>query len=61
MICTNPNYKLYMGKCFPECPAKAKDKDSYSITYHNVLMTQTICTGQCPFGKYSDVDTRTCL
>lgn len=45
MICTNPNYKLFMGKCFPECPAIAKEKDSYSITYHNVLMTQTICTG----------------
>ena len=39
MICTNPKYKLFMGKCYPDCPVVAKEKDSYQIVYHNVEMT----------------------
>lgn len=61
MICTNPTYKLFMGKCYPDCPVVAKEKDSYQIVYHNVEMTQVICTAICPFGKYSEQGTRTCL
>jgi hypothetical protein len=54
MICTNPTYKLFMGKCYPECPLVAEEKDSYQIVYHNVEMKQVICTAICPFGKYSE-------
>ncbi len=60
-ICSNPTYKLFMGKCYPECPPAAKEKDSYQIVYHNVEMTQVICTSICPFGKYSEQGTNTCL
>jgi hypothetical protein len=61
MICTNPTYKLFMGKCYPECPVVAEEKDSYQIVYHNVEMKQVICTSICPFGKYSEQGTHTCL
>jgi hypothetical protein len=61
MICSQPGYKLFMGKCYPECPKSAPEKDSYMIIYQNLEMTQSICTAKCPFGKYSEEGTRNCL
>jgi hypothetical protein len=61
MICSNPTYKLFMGKCYPECPKAAAQKDSYMIKYQNMEMSQVICTAICPFGKYSDADTKNCI
>lgn len=61
MTCAQPGYKLFMGKCYADCPKTAPEKDTYMIIYQNLEMTQTICTAACPFGKYSESGTRNCL
>lgn len=39
MICSNNTHKLFMGKCYPQCPTQAPEMDTYSITYQSLLMT----------------------
>eukprot|EP00347_Sterkiella_histriomuscorum_P007679 403347989 len=59
-ICTSPTDFLLNGKCYSTCPAEAPYISTYSITHQNLLKSQSICVKNCPFGYFSDSETKIC-
>lgn len=61
IICADPTYYLYMGKCYPTCPSFVPYFNQYEIVFQRQKYNPAICMTSCEFGTYADGETKECL